>query len=156
MNWTTKHRQLAPSNDRPQAHGRRIPWRSILLLLGWLVAALCLYAALLGLDIYWNLVTWRLEVDQWSVGLIGWALASLAGLWLLIRTSRDPVTRAVSLVICLFLIGLGLYVLPPEPLSQGLFGRRAPSPTWYRSARLVVLGAPLVLWCTHRRSGQPR
>ena len=47
---------------------------------------------------------------------------------------------------CLALLILGFYVLPSEPLNQGLFARERPSPLWYRGARLGVLALPALFW----------
>ena len=121
--------------------------RAILLSLGWLLSAAVLYAALVTLELYWNLYDWQPKLDLIASGLILGILAVLAVIRLLARTSRDRFSRGVSLVICLALLALAVYVVPAEPLTQGLFGREAPSPLWYRGARFVVLALPSVFGC---------
>ena len=126
--------------------------RALFFSLGCLVASTALYVSLLLLDIYWNLVSWHPRWD-WTVStLIALTFASTLSLGLLARSPRDRPSRVISLVVCVLLLSLGAYALPPEPLSAGLFGRLASSPLWYRGARLVVMGLPLVLWVWARRS----
>ena len=60
-------------------------------------------------------------------------------------------SRGMSLLLSLFLLGLGAYVSRAEPLSNGLLGREASSPWWYRGARLSVLALPVVFWAFGQR-----
>ena len=120
--------------------------RVILLSLGWLAAAAGLYATLVMLELYWNLYDWRPKLDWPAFGLIFGTLAPLAAIRFLALASRDCFSRCVSLVICLALLALAVYVVSPEPLTSGLFTREAPSPFWYRAGRLVVLALPGVFW----------
>jgi hypothetical protein len=120
--------------------------RAILLALGWLVAAAGLYVALVVLELDWNLYDWEPKLDLKASGLIAGMLAMLAAIRLLARASRDRFSQTVSLVICLTLLALAVYVSPPEPMTQGLFAREAPSPLWYRAARFAVLALPGVFW----------
>jgi hypothetical protein len=120
--------------------------RAILLSLGWLLATAALYAALVTLELYWNLYDWQPKLDLIASGLILGMLAVLAAIRLLARAGCDCFSRGVSLVICLALLALAVYVDPPEPLTQGLFGREAPSPFWYRAGRFVLLALPGVFW----------
>jgi hypothetical protein len=118
--------------------------RAILLSLGWLLSAAGLYAALVVLELYWNLYDWQPKLDLSASGLILGMLVFLTAIRLLARAGCDRFSRAVSLVICLALLALAIYVVPPEPLTQGFFARATPSPLWYRAARLVVLALPSV------------
>jgi hypothetical protein len=120
--------------------------RAILLSLGWLLSAAGLYVALVVLELYWNLYDWQPKLDWEALGLIFGMLALLAAIRLLARASGDRFSRGVSLVICLALLALAVYVFPPEPRTSGLFAREAPSPFWYRAARFVVLALPSVFW----------
>jgi hypothetical protein len=120
--------------------------RAILLSLGWLLAAAGLYAALVTLELYWNLYDWQPKLDLVALGLILGMFAVLAAIRLLARAGCDRFSRGVSLAICLALLALAVYVVPPEPLTQGLFGREAPSPLWYRAGRFVVLALPSAFW----------
>jgi hypothetical protein len=120
--------------------------RAILLSLGWLLAAAGLYAALVMLELYWNLYDWQPKLDLEALGLIFGMLALLATIRLLARASGNRFSRGSSLVICLALLALAVYVFPPEPRSSGLFAREAPSPFWYRAARFAVLALPSAFW----------
>jgi hypothetical protein len=130
--------------------------RSLLLCLAWLASAAVLYVLALVLELVWNLYDWQPSLDWQALGpLLGMA-ALLAGMRRLAKAAGDRVSRAVSLVMCLALLALAVYVLPPEPPGHGLFARQTPSPFWYRGGRLVVLALPGVFWCLgfrHRRVG---
>jgi hypothetical protein len=78
--------------------------------------------------------------------LIFGMLAVLAAILLLARAKGDCFSRGLSLVICVALLALAVYVVPPEARTEGLFAREAPSPFWYRAARFVVLALPIAFW----------
>jgi peptidoglycan biosynthesis protein MviN/MurJ (putative lipid II flippase) len=120
--------------------------RAILLSLGWLLSAVVLYAALVALELYWNLYDWQPKLDWNAAVLIFGMLAALAALGLLARAGKARFSRGVSLAICLALLALAVYVVRAEPLTQGLFARGAHSPLWYRVGRFVVLALPGVFW----------
>ena len=120
--------------------------RTILLALGWLAAAAGLYVALVMLEFDWNLYDWQPRLDLKASGLIFGMLAAFAAMWCLARVSCNRFSRGVSLAACLALLALAVYVLPSEPMTQGLFAREAPSPLWYRAARFVLLALPSVFW----------
>ena len=120
--------------------------RAILLSAGWLLAGAGLHVAFVILELYWNLYNWQPVVDWRASGLILGVLALLAVIRCLARVSRDRISQGVSLVICLSLLAVAVYVFSPEPPTQGLFAREAPSPLWYRAARLVLLGLPSSFW----------
>ena len=118
----------------------------ILLVLGWLVAAIALWVLLVSLEIYWNLYDWQPKVDSIALGLGLVIFSTIACMWLLTRASRRLAARGASLVMCLALLILGGYVLPPEPKDSGLFARERTSPFWYRGGRLAVLALPALFW----------
>src|ERR1017187_8893530 len=120
--------------------------RPLLLALGWLMSAAGLYAALVMLELYWNLFDWQPKLDLRALGLIIGIIALLAAIRFLARASNDRFSQVVSLVACLAMFGLGVYVSLPEPMTQGLFAREAPSPFWYRAGRLALLALPSVFW----------
>jgi hypothetical protein len=120
--------------------------RAILLTLGWLLAATGLYVALVMLELYWNLTDWQPKLDSNASGLMTGILALLAAIGFLARASGDRFSQGLSLAICLALLALAVYVVPPEPMTQGLFARESPSPLWYRAARFVALALPSVFW----------
>ena len=125
--------------------------RAIVLIVGWTVAFLSLYLGLVALELYWNLFDWLPRLDLRSLGLVIILLAALAATWWLARLSMDCGSRIFSLVGCLALIALGVYVLPPEPQPHGLFSGRSHSPLWYRGGRLVVFSCPGFFWVFARR-----
>ena len=120
--------------------------RGILLLLGWVGAAFALWVLLVVLEIYWNLYDWQPKADSIALGLGFGIFSAVAGMWLLARARRQVAARGASLVMCLALLVLGVYVLPPEPLNTGLFAREQASPLWYRGGRLAVLALPALFW----------
>ena len=120
--------------------------RGILVLLGWLVAAFALWVLLVVLEIYWNLYDWQPKADSIALGLGFGIFSAVACMWLLARVTRQVAARGASLVICLALLVLGVYILPAEPLSTGLFARERASPLWYRGGRLAVLALPALCW----------
>ena len=113
---------------------------------GWIFASVVLYAAVLGLELHWNFFDWLPRLDLIACGLMMAALLALTVFGLLARSPRDRVVRVVALVLCLALLGLGVYVLPAEAKGEGLFARQMPSPWWYRGGRLLVMCCPLILW----------
>ncbi len=120
--------------------------RSMLLALGWISAALGLYTSLVILELYWYLYDWQPTVDLKVLGLTCVVCSMLLAMAFLARLDCHSVIRSLSLVICLALLALGLYVLPREPVTQGLFAREHPSPAWYRGTRFILLVAPSLLW----------
>ena len=120
--------------------------RAILLSLGWLMSAAALYAAVVLLELYWNFYDWQPKLDLNASGLILGMLALLAAIWYLARACGDRFSRGASLAICLALLALAIYVVPPEPMTQGLFAREVPSPMWYRAGRFFALALPSVFW----------
>ena len=120
--------------------------RAVLVTCCWLIGALGLYVALVMLELYWNFYDWQPKVDFKAFGLIFGMLAILAAIHCLARASCDRLSQSVSLMACLALLALAVYVLPPEPLTGGLFARSAASPFWYRGARFVVLALPGLFW----------
>lgn len=117
--------------------------RTALVILGWLASALILYAAFTILEFHWNLVSWRPAADRVAWGLLIPIVVTLLGACFLGRMEDG---RSMGLLVCLALFALGAYLLPAEPLQDGLFGRRLPSPAWYRFGRFIVLALPLVFW----------
>jgi hypothetical protein len=120
--------------------------RAVLVTFGWVIGTLGLYAALVMLELYWNFYDWQPRVDFKAFGLIFGMLAILAAIHYLARASCDRLSQGVSLMACLALLALAVYVFPPEPLTGGLFARAAVSPFWYRGARFVLLGLPGLFW----------
>jgi len=120
--------------------------RAIFVALGWLTAAIALYASLLALELYWNLYDWQPRTDWKAFGLILTTLFILAGMRFLSKAARDRFSQLVSLVACLALLALAVYVFPQEPLTHGVFARTGPSPLWYRASRLLVMALPGVFW----------
>jgi hypothetical protein len=124
--------------------------RALLRIGGWLIAAIWLYTALLILDLYWNIATWRPAWDGTALALIAGVGLGLTAFGFLARSSSTRTERAVGLLIALFFLGLALYVFPAEPLTEGLFARKMSSPLWYRAARLLVMFFPAAAWWNSR------
>ena len=120
--------------------------RAILLTLGWLLAAAGLYVALVMLELYWNLYDWQPRLDLRALGLFCGMVTVLVAIRFLARADGNRLSRGVSLVICLALLALGVYVFPAEPITHGMFARETPSPLWYRAGRFVLLALPSVFW----------
>jgi hypothetical protein len=134
--------------------------RTIILIIGWLMAALALYLALTVLELWWNLNDWQPKFDARALALIVGACLALLMIGCLARANAHQIGQGVSLATCLALLALGVYVFPQEPLTQGLFARGQSSPLWYRGGRLVALASPSVLWSLgllrrRRLAGQP-
>ncbi len=121
--------------------------RAILLIIGWTFAAAALYVTLVSLELYWNLYDWQPRFGLAALVLGATVCALLAAFWLLARVSVKPLVRVWSFALSLALLALGVYVVPREPLKQGLFAREQSSPLWYRASGLAVLACPAFLWC---------
>jgi hypothetical protein len=131
-----------------------------MLTLGWVGAAVGLYAALVVLEYYWNAWEWQPDWDLIAWTLVVSALGCLFAMRLLASAARDLLSRSVSLILCLALLVLGCYVLAPEPLTGGVLGREHSSPAWYRFGRLALLELPSIIWVRgawlgKKRDGQP-
>ena len=130
--------------------------KKLLLTLGWILATVGLYAALVGLEFYWNMPDWHPLFDSIAAFLVAWCAAMIVAMgWLARRTFRSRLAAVVSLIPSLALGALAICLLPPEALSSGLFGRVTPSPLWYRWPRTIVMLLPLAFWLWNwRRRGR--
>lgn len=140
--------------------GFKCTMRAILLTLAWVGAAVGFYVALVVLEYYWNAWDWLPDLDLIGWGLLVGVFGFLVVMRLLASAARDRLSQAVSLVLCVALLGLGCYVVAPEPLTEGMLGRGHSSPFWYRFGRLGVLALPSVIWVRglvvrKQRGGQP-
>lgn len=115
-------------------------------MLGWLIAAFFLWALLVLLEVYWNLYDWRPKFDSRALEMALGVCLILAAIFLLARARRQLAARAVSLVVCLALLALAIYVLPPEPPISGSYARQRSSPAWYRVVRFCALSSPTLFW----------
>jgi hypothetical protein len=120
--------------------------RTALLVVGWIIALVAHYIILVALEFHWNLFCWFPHLDLQSCSLAVALLGVLAGTWHLARLPQNRFARIFSLAGCLALAGLGVYVLPAEPKSEGLFSRQLPSPLWYRGGRFVAMTCPGLFW----------
>lgn len=128
-----------------------------MLIFGWITAGLLLCFALFLIDSFWNMFDWNPQWDVRSAIPIVGVLTMLIAIWFLARATHDNVSLTASFIVCLMLIGVGLYGFNSEPITADvpakggvLFGpifvRHASSPLWYREARLVLLTLPSVFW----------
>src|SRR5215831_17354568 len=106
--------------------------RTMLLVVGWILAWVANYFVFLALELYWNLFSWFPRFDLRALGLMMALLAALVATWWLARVSVNRLARFFSLLGCVALFILGIYVLPEEPKTVGLLSRQLPSPLWYR------------------------
>jgi hypothetical protein len=120
--------------------------RSILVTFGWFGATASVYLTLVILELHWNVFNWRPNLDPEALCLLLVLFSALIAIRLLAQVTRDHLSQWVSLLLCSSLFALAVYVLPPEPLTQGMFARQQPSPLWYRGVRFVVLVMPLSFW----------
>jgi hypothetical protein len=124
-----------------------------LLILGWLGCALSLYLGLVALDFYWNVPDWQPRFDGIVMGIFAPITLSILGVAFLSRCSKDRLTKSIAVLLCLALVGLAVYVIPPEPLKPGFLGRESSSPLWYRLGRLgLTLSLCFLLLRTSRKS----
>lgn len=156
--------------------------RSILLCIGWLFSGALLLAAGFMLEADLNMFDW-LQTPASSVTIyscLGIAVA-LTGIWFFARATRDKVSRVVSIIVSLVIVGFGVYWFPVESVStpgvksfqptpahsssffpdlnfnldfSGMFARKSASPVWYRGGRLFVacLPAAFCLWWWRRHA----
>ena len=120
--------------------------RTILISIGWFGATALLYVMLVILELNWNLFDWQPRIDPKALTLAAGLCSILLGILLLSQVSHSCLSGWISFLLCLALLALAIYVLPPEPITRGMFGRKEPSPLWYRSARFVVMALPLSFW----------
>ena len=121
--------------------------RTLVILVGWIAAAVTLSYAIAGLDFHWNFFNWS---PTWDVGAIVAGLvilSALVGIWFLANATRDSISRVVSVLVCLILVVFAAaYVLPAEPATGGFLGRSTPSPLWFRGGCFLLLSLPSVFW----------
>jgi len=137
--------------------------RSMLLITGWLGAAVLFLSALQWLEWSWNLFSWRFNMDLLDLNAVACAagiLLALSAIWFLAKATRDRVTWGVSALLCLAFVGIAIAKFPAEAVSQaGNFGARGEaSPLWYRGGRVLLMCLPAVFWLYWRwrdRAHQP-
>jgi hypothetical protein len=112
----------------------------------WILSGAALYVALVGLEFCWNILAWEPVGSSTAWLLMALLAVLLMGFWFLARVPVNRVTRVVTLLVCVALASLAIYVLPEEVTKPGLFERPAPSPLWYRGGRAVLLFLPGVFW----------
>ena len=132
-----------PFAETETLHPHRL--KVLLQLLAWLSAGLSLYLAMALLEVHWNLVSWKPLLDWTSLLPLLMVTGTLLGFIRLSQAESRPLIRVFSSLICLALLGLGIHLLPQEPLTEGLFARTAPSPAWYRFGRLLIMASPAAL-----------
>jgi hypothetical protein len=109
--------------------------RSITLIIGWLVAGFLLFCGVVFLDLDWNLFSFHVRWDGEAFFEVLIILVTEIGVWFLAKTSRDRGSRVVSLLICLFLAGIGLF----SAVSTA-------SPFWYRGGMACLFCLPSIFW----------
>ncbi|MBN2328250.1 MAG: hypothetical protein JXR73_13970 [Candidatus Omnitrophica bacterium] len=121
--------------------------RILMLNIGWIASGGLLYLALGYLGVSLNLFTWDFNPNGLTYASGFFTLAALAGIWFLARNTRDNITRTISLIICLTLLGIAVvYVLPPEKTGRGWFERKISSPFWFRGGCTFLYSLPILFW----------
>ena len=120
-------------------------WRSIMLTIGWLAAGYTLLLlGIANLDFNWNFFSFH---PKWDVRtLVAFIVIPVAeaGIWFLAKSSRNIASRIVSLLVCLFLAGIGTYNF--FRVQTGILGGVREVPAWYRDGLLLLLCLPGVFW----------
>jgi hypothetical protein len=116
----------------------------LVLTFAWFLTAIGLWAALLGLEFYWNSFGWHPRIDLLAGGLLTATGAMLAMIWFLARVPEPRLARTVTLLLCLALAALAAYALPPEPSTPGAVPIESASPLWYRGGRFALMALPAV------------
>jgi hypothetical protein len=130
--------------------------RAILLVIGWLAAGCALFYSILGWDFNWNFLTFS---PEWNLRLI-WEMSGIlaadAAIWFLAKATRDKGSRAVSLLVCVLLVGTAAVWLQADERATGIFGGPREVPPWYRGGRTLLLCLPgfFWVWWTQRHSAQ--
>jgi hypothetical protein len=120
--------------------------RSIMVTIGWLTAAGVFAAAMMILEINWNLFDWNPRLDLIALACGFGILGALAAIWLLARSIRDKSGQVISFVLCVLLVGLAIHLFPAEFASEAFLERKRPSPLWFRGARVLLMSLPSAFW----------
>jgi hypothetical protein len=135
--------------------------QTILLIIGWFTAGFLLLWGMVSLDLHWNFIIWKPKYD--SAAMFGYftMLATVIGIWFLVKADNHKTTRLLSLLICLYLSWRAIFVcLPAEkqyahahgdgsPMSEFFAANlndRTPSPFWYRGINALLLLSPTLFW----------
>ena len=129
---------------------------AITMALGWFVACLVLFYAVLDVDFNWNFLTWNPELKAVVVRDILGIVACIVAAWFLARASHQKSSTVVSFILCLALVVIAAIWFLPESLSTSGFFKHT-SPLWYRSVRVLVMALPGIFWFVwfrrhHRRN----
>jgi hypothetical protein len=121
--------------------------RAIMLIIGWLTAGVTLLYGLLRFVFHWNFFSLHPRWDLETITDVLLIFAAETGIWFLAKASRDRASRVVSLLVCLFLVGLAVVNYYQEAHPRGVFGDpREPDPLWYRGGLVLLLSLPGVFW----------
>jgi len=141
--------EIGPAHLVQNEFGKVEPGRRmgllILLIIGWLAAGFMLMCGVMRIVFGWDLFSFHPSLDLGTIFVALIVLVAEAGIWFLARAGRDRSIRAASLLVCLFLAGWGILVVYPEDV-HGLFGRREPSPLWFRGGLTLLLWVPGIFW----------
>jgi hypothetical protein len=112
----------------------------------WFLSLLLLYAAIVALDLYWNVPDWQPRWDSYGLLMVWCAYASAVLLSALAVLAQNKIGRVLAIFVTAALLALGIYLVPAEPLSPGFLGRETASPLWYRTGRAGLLSLPACCW----------
>jgi hypothetical protein len=127
-------------------------FHSLLYSVLWIIAGVLLFYSTIFIGAYCNLFTWSPSLD-WEIVLSVAAtmLIEVFIFWLAKRT-QGYVTGIVSLLVCIALVGFGIFwfsEFQKETLCGGghvFLRRQALSPEWFRITFLALFLIPLILW----------
>ena len=142
-------------------------FRLLLRMLYWFMATLALLVGLALIDFRWNLLDWSPKPEIFDLGELLLCCLALVGMGIMAARTHDRATWIFSFAICLLLLVLGGFLLPPEEVtshklndtsgSMGIslgplyylcsaLARSHESPIWYRILRSGFLFMPLLIW----------
>lgn len=125
--------------------------RAVVLTVLWFAAGCALLYSLVCLEINWNLFGFSPRWDGAVPGQLVCIFGSIAGTWFLAKTSRDRFSRAMSLLICVLLAGIAMFVF--FYAERFLLGRNELSPLWFRGCLTLLSCLPVIfrIWLGRRR-----
>ena len=128
--------------------------RTTLLSFAWVAVCAAFVGLFLGIDLDLNIFSWSGNWHLQSVACVTGILILIVATYFLAFATQKTLVSIVAAVSSVLLIGVGLYVVGPEPLGNPgqWLCRRAASPVWYRWGRLAIACIPLcILSCVFIR-----
>jgi hypothetical protein len=118
--------------------------RAIMLIIGWLAAGFAFLYGTLVLDFDWNLFSFHPKWNGQAYFAFLLILAAETGIWFLAKVNCGRASQVVSLLICLFLAGIGISGF--FHVERGIFGGVREIPFWYRGGGTLLWCLPGIFW----------